>query len=98
MSRRSSPRPSSMGRRRIAGWEEQDVHTGWRRLYTTFNRAGQSSAAKRRTRRRERRLGERETRAEVADVLGHIAAVRAGMSPYDLTAAMSAADPDGTDR
>lgn len=58
-----------MGRRRIAGWEEQDVHTGWRRLYTTFNRAGQSSAAKRRTRRHERRIGERETRAEATDAL-----------------------------
>jgi hypothetical protein len=54
MSKRSSPRPSSMGRRRIAGWEEEDVHTGWRRLMCTFQRAGQSAAAKRRTRRRER--------------------------------------------
>lgn len=51
---RSSPRPSSMGRRRIVTDDDQDVHTGWRRLYTTYKRAGQSSKAKRRTRRRER--------------------------------------------
>jgi hypothetical protein len=61
--KQSSPRPSSMGRRRIVTTEEQDVHTGWRRLYSTFNRAGQSSKAKRRTRRRERVEAKRELRA-----------------------------------
>lgn len=51
---RSSPRPSSMGRRRVMSNEEQDVHTGWRRWYTTYKRAGQTAKVKRRTRRRER--------------------------------------------
>lgn len=62
---RSSPRPSSMGRRRIVTTEEQDVHTGWRRLYVTYRRAGQSAKAKRRTRRRERVEAKRALRREV---------------------------------
>lgn len=65
--KRSSPRPSSMGRRRIITTEEQDVHTGWRRAYATFKRAGQSAAAKRRTRRRERVEAKRELLAEVVN-------------------------------
>lgn len=63
---RSSPK-SSMGRRRIVTTEEQDVHTGWRRLYATYKRAGQSAKAKRRTRRRERVLAKRELRREMED-------------------------------
>lgn len=54
-----------MGRRQIVTTEEQDVHTGWRRAYTTFRRAGQSAAAKRRTRRRERVAAKRQLRAEL---------------------------------
>lgn len=63
---RSSPK-SSMGRRRIVTTEEQDVHTGWRRLYTTYKRAGQSAKAKRRTRRRERVEAKRDLLREVLD-------------------------------
>lgn len=47
-------------RRRVVTPEEQDVHTGWRRLYAYTARAGVTSAAKRRTRRRERREGKGE--------------------------------------
>lgn len=54
MSHRSSPRPSSMGRRRIKSGDEQDVHTGWYRALTSYKRAGQRARVKRRTRRRER--------------------------------------------
>ncbi len=46
-----------MNRRRIITTEEQDVHTGWRRIMTSYQRAGAASKAKRRTRRRERREG-----------------------------------------
>ncbi len=65
MTRRSSPRPSSMGRRQIAGFDEENVHTGWRRVYATFQRSGQSAAAKRRTRRRERTEAKRELRRTI---------------------------------
>lgn len=58
-----------MGRRRIVGWEEEDVHTGWRRVYPSLRRPGATARAKRRTRRHERRIGERETRREAADAL-----------------------------
>ena len=57
-----------MGRRRIVTTEEQDVHTGWRRVYTTFKRAGQSAKAKRRTRRRERVEAKRDLHREAAEV------------------------------
>lgn len=67
MSHRSSPRPSSMGRRRIVTTEEQDVHTGWRRVYLTYRRAGQSARAKRRTRRRERAEMKRELARVIAE-------------------------------
>lgn len=70
MSRRSSPRPSSMGRRRIASTEESDVHTGWRRLYTTYKRSGQSARAKRRTRRRERVEAKRELARAIEEARG----------------------------
>lgn len=57
---RSSPRPSSMGRRRVVTDDDQDVHTGWRKVMATYRRAGQSGKAKRRTRRRERVEAKRE--------------------------------------
>lgn len=49
--------------RRIKGAAEQDVHTGWRRLYVYTQRAGVTTKIKRMTRRRERREGKRELRA-----------------------------------
>jgi hypothetical protein len=49
-----------MGRRRIESDDEQDVHTGWRRVYSTYKRAGQSAKVKRFTRRRERMRARRE--------------------------------------
>jgi hypothetical protein len=54
MSHRSSPRPASMGRRRIAGYDEEDVHTGWYRVMSTYKRSRQRSKIKRLGRRRER--------------------------------------------
>ena len=57
-----------MGRRQIVTTEEQDVHTGWRRVMCTFSRAGQSGKAKRRSRRRERVVLKRELIAELADL------------------------------
>jgi len=46
-------------RRRIITGDEQDVHTGWRRLYTRFQRAGMARKVKRDTNQRERREGRR---------------------------------------
>lgn len=54
MGKRSSPRPSSMGRRACKTTDDCDVHTGWYRFMCTYQRSGQRSKAKRRTRRRER--------------------------------------------
>ncbi len=68
MSHRSSPRPSSMGRRRIVTTDEQDVHTGWRRLYVWTQRTGATAKTKRRTRRRERLEAKREIAAELRDL------------------------------
>lgn len=67
MTRRSSPRPSSMGRRAIHTAEEQDVHTGWRRVYVYLQRSGATSKAKRRTRRRERAITKRELRQRIEE-------------------------------
>lgn len=50
----------TMLRRRIITAEEQDVHTGWRRVMCRFNRAGNAAKAKRSTNQRERREGKRE--------------------------------------
>ena len=66
---RSSPRPSSMGRRAIRSLTDEDVHTGWRRIYSTYKRAGAAAKDKRLTRRRERREGERELLREVREVV-----------------------------
>lgn len=64
---RSSPRPSSMGRRRIVTTDDQDVHTGWRRVLVTYQRAGQAAKAKRRTRRRERLEAKRAIERELRE-------------------------------
>ncbi len=47
--------------RKITNGVEQDVFTGWRRLYCYTKRAGVCSRIKRNARRRERREGKRET-------------------------------------
>lgn len=53
-----------MGRRLpVKDEDEFDVVTGWRRVRTTFKRAGAASKEKRRIRRRERRAGKREEQA-----------------------------------
>lgn len=68
MTRRSSPRPSSMGRRAIKGHDEQDVHTGWRRLYAWTQRTGATAKTKRRTRRRERLAGKRDLVRQIREL------------------------------
>lgn len=55
-----------MARRRIITADEQDVYTGWRRIYCWTQRAGATSEVKRRTRRRERREGKAEIGREWA--------------------------------
>lgn len=44
-----------MPRRKILTAEEQDVHTGWRHVMCSYQRAGATAQVKRRTNRRERR-------------------------------------------
>lgn len=46
-------------KRIIKSGDEQDVHTGWRRLYCYTQRAGVTKRVKRRTNRRERREAQR---------------------------------------
>ena len=41
---------------------EQDIFTGWRKMYKYTQRAGVCKAVKRRANRRERREGRREAR------------------------------------
>jgi hypothetical protein len=53
-----------MGRRVMRTADEQDVHTGWRKWYLWTQRAGATSAVKRRTRRRERHEARAELRGE----------------------------------
>ena len=61
---------SNQERRRITGdFAEQDVFTGWRELYCYTQRAGVTSAIKRKARRRERREHQRETEHEYEDWL-----------------------------
>ncbi|MGH9095293.1 MAG: hypothetical protein ACRDXE_09045 [Acidimicrobiales bacterium] len=48
-------------RRRLLTGDENDVHTGWRRVYVWTQRAGATAKVKRRTRRRERREGKQDT-------------------------------------
>lgn len=47
--------------------EEQEVHTGWRRVYVYLQRTGATSKAKRRTRRRERAVAKRELRRRIEE-------------------------------
>lgn len=50
-----------MGRRGgVKSGAEQDVTTGWRKLYSYTQRAGVASGIKRQIRRRERRLAYRD--------------------------------------
>lgn len=55
--------------RRIVTAEEQDIHTGWRKVLCYTQRAGVTAAAKRRTNKRERREGRAEVYREAADYL-----------------------------
>ena len=48
--------------RKMATWEERDVHTGWRKVL--FWQRGELRAAKQRTNRRERREGQAEARQQ----------------------------------
>lgn len=48
--------------RRIDGGQDQDVHTGWRKVLCYTQRAGVTARAKRRTRRRERREAKTQLR------------------------------------
>ena len=51
-------------KRRARGPDEQDVVTGWRRVIASYQRAGKAAAIKRRIRRRERREGKSDLRAD----------------------------------
>lgn len=57
-----------MIRRRIVTGEEQDVHTGWRKLYTRYYRAGVCKKAKRFTNQRERREGNIDIRQQLDEM------------------------------
>lgn len=57
----------SMGRRQIKSADEQDVHTGWRRIYCWTQRAGATAKVKRATRRRERREAKNDLRKEMGE-------------------------------
>ena len=54
-------------KRVVRGADEQDALTRWRRLYVWTQRAGATSAVKRRYRRRERRDGKTEVRHQFGD-------------------------------
>jgi len=58
-----------MLRRRIITGEEQDVHTGWRRWYTRYQRAGMAREVKTKTNQRERREGRQAIREGRYDAL-----------------------------
>jgi len=58
-----------MLRRRIVTGEEQDVHTGWRRMYTRYRRSGNAKKGKRATNQRERNEGRRAIREGRWDAL-----------------------------
>ena len=47
-------------RRKILSYEENNVHTGWRRYYCYLQRAGATAKVKRQTNPRERREGKRD--------------------------------------
>jgi hypothetical protein len=50
---------SNQERRRITNGDEQDVYTGWRKVYVWTKRAGAVKAVKRRTHKRERQEGKK---------------------------------------
>lgn len=54
-----------MGRRIMRTADEQDVHTGWRKVYLWTQRTGATAKVKRRTRRRERHEARAELRSDV---------------------------------
>lgn len=56
----TEPRP-------IKGWAEQDVYTGWRKVYCYVRRPGVVKSIKRMTHKRERREGKNDIRREVRD-------------------------------
>lgn len=58
-----------MLRRRIITGDEQDVHTGWRLLYTRYRRAGATKKVKRDTNQRERHEGRQAIREGRYDAL-----------------------------
>ena len=56
-------------RRRIRTGDEQDAHTGWRRVYTRYQRAGAAKMVKRATNQRERNESRQAIREERYDLL-----------------------------
>jgi hypothetical protein len=58
-----------MLRRRIVTGDEQDVHTGWRRWYTRYQRAGVAKEVKTATNRRERNEARQSMREGRYDAL-----------------------------
>lgn len=58
-----------MLRRRIVTWEENNVHSAMRHVYTRYQRAGKASAAKIATNRRERHEGAQAIREGRYDAL-----------------------------
>lgn len=56
-----------MGRRPVIGYDEQDVYTGWRRLYCYTRKAGVVAYVKRKTHKRERREARQEIRKGLRD-------------------------------
>ena len=54
-------------RRAVKHWDEQDVHTGWRKLLCFTQRPGVTKQVKRRTNRRERRELDAEKIRELRD-------------------------------
>ena len=63
---------SNHERRRVANeGDEQDVLTGWRKMYCYTQRAGVTNAIKRRARRRERREAKRNLLDEYGEYLDY---------------------------
>lgn len=56
-----------MGRRRVVSEDEQDVHTRWYRVMTSYKRSRNRAKVKRLTRRRERAAARRQLRAEMLE-------------------------------
>lgn len=56
-------RRSTMERRPIVTWSEEDAYTGWRKVYCYLGKAGAVAWIKSRTHRRERREAKKALRA-----------------------------------